>query len=73
MLVFNRRKNESFMIGDNIKITIVNVTDGKVKIGIEAPKDYPVHRSEIYQLIQNNGSTTNLSPVSKNPANKRRV
>lgn len=68
MLVFNRRKNESIMIGDNVKITIVSVTGDKVKVGIEAPRDLSVHRDEIYaQIKKSHGNTKNLSPVSKSP------
>lgn len=68
MLVFNRRKNESIMIGDNVKITIVSVMGDKVKIGIEAPRDLSVHRDEIYAQIKGSKSNTkNVSSVCKSP------
>lgn len=52
MLVLTRLKNESIMIGDDVEITIVDVRDKKVRLGIEAPKEVPVHRREIYEDIQ---------------------
>lgn len=47
MLVITRKVNESFLVGDNVKITIVKTDRGNVRIGIEAPKDVPVVRTEI--------------------------
>ncbi|NLT94713.1 MAG: carbon storage regulator CsrA [Clostridia bacterium] len=53
MLVLSRGKNESIMIGDCIKVTIVDVRpDGTVKLGIEAPKDVEIFREEVYYAIQ---------------------
>ena len=52
MLVLSRQKDESIMIGDNVEITIVDVRGGKVRLGIAAPKDIPVHRREVYEAIQ---------------------
>ena len=52
MLVLSRQKDESIMIGDNIKITIVDVRGDKVRLGINAPKEVPVHRIEVYEAIQ---------------------
>jgi len=40
------------MIGDDIVITVVQVKDGKVRLGIEAPKETPVHREEVYKAIK---------------------
>lgn len=54
MLVLSRKKNESIMIGDNIKVFIVDVIGDKVRIGIEAPKDVVVDRKEIYDLKRRN-------------------
>jgi len=52
MLVLSRQKDESIMIGDDVKITIVDVRGDKVRLGISAPKEIPVHRMEIYEAIQ---------------------
>jgi carbon storage regulator len=52
MLVLSRQRDESIIIGDNVVITIVDVRGDKVKLGIEAPKEIPVHRREVYEAIQ---------------------
>ena len=52
MLVLSRQKDESIVIGDDIEISIVDVRGGKVRLGIMAPKETPVHRREIYEAIQ---------------------
>jgi len=52
MLVLSRQKDESIMIGDDVEITIVDVRGDKVRLGIAAPKDIPVHRREVYDAIQ---------------------
>jgi len=52
MLVLSRHRDESIIIGDNIVITIVDVRDDKVRLGIDAPIEVPVHRSEVYEAIK---------------------
>ena len=52
MLVLSRHRDESIIIGDNIVITIVDIRGDKVRLGIEAPKEVPVHRQEVYEAIQ---------------------
>jgi carbon storage regulator len=52
MLVLSRRLNESIVIRDNIVVTVVSILGDKVRLGIVAPKDVPVHRSEIYEAIK---------------------
>lgn len=51
MLVLSRKKNESIIIAGDIVITVVEVRGDKVRLGIEAPKDVPVHREEVYEAI----------------------
>jgi len=52
MLVLSRRRDESIMIGENIVITIVDIRGDKVRLGIDAPTEIPVHRQEVYEAIQ---------------------
>ncbi len=52
MLVLSRQRDETIMIGDNVQITIVDIRGDKVRIGISAPPDIPVHRKEVYESIQ---------------------
>ena len=52
MLVLSRQIDESIMIGDDVEIIIVDVRGDKVRLGITAPKNIPVHRREIYDAIQ---------------------
>ena len=52
MLVLSRHRDESIMIGDDVVITIVDIRGDKVRLGIEAPTDIPVHRQEVYEAIK---------------------
>jgi carbon storage regulator len=52
MLVLSRQKDESIIIGDNVEVTIVDIRGDKVRLGITAPKEIPVHRREVYEAIQ---------------------
>ncbi len=52
ILVLTRRASEVLIIGDDIKITILSIKGNQVRIGVDAPKNIPVHREEIYQRIQ---------------------
>jgi carbon storage regulator len=52
MLVLSRQRDESIIIGDNIVVTIVDIRGDKVRLGIEAPTEIPVHRREVYEAIQ---------------------
>jgi len=52
MLVLSRKKNESIVIDGVVKITVVEVRGDKVRLGIEAPREVPIHRSEVYDAIR---------------------
>lgn len=54
MLVLSRKKNESIKINDNITIVVVEIRGDKVRLGVEAPKEIPVHRNEVYEAIKRN-------------------
>lgn len=52
MLIITRKKGESFMIGDDIEITVSKLDDGSVKLGIRAPKDITILRKELYEEVK---------------------
>lgn len=52
MLVLSRQCDETIMIGDDIELTVIEIRGDKVRLGIKAPKDVPVHRKEIYTKIK---------------------
>ncbi len=52
MLVLSRKKNESIVINDDITIVVVEIRGDKVRLGVEAPKEVPVHRREVYDAIK---------------------
>ncbi|MEY8240569.1 MAG: carbon storage regulator CsrA [Cycloclasticus sp.] len=52
MLILTRRVGETLMIGDDVSVTVLGVKGNQVRIGVNAPKEVPVHREEIHQRIQ---------------------
>lgn len=54
MLVLSRKKNESIVINNDITIVVVEIRGDKVRLGVEAPKEIPVHRREVYDAIRRN-------------------
>ena len=54
MLVLSRKKNESIVINDNITVVVVEIRGDKVRLGIECPKEVPVHRREVFDAIRRN-------------------
>jgi carbon storage regulator len=69
MLVLSRKANQSIMIGSDIRILVVDVDRDQVKLGIDAPRDVPVHRLEIFKEIHGGDgpaiSSGSLTPVGK--------
>ena len=55
MLVLSRKKNESIVINNDITIVVVEIRGDKVRLGVEAPKEVPVHRREVYDAIHRSG------------------
>lgn len=53
MLVLSRKAGETIIIGENIKVTTVEIRGNKVRIGIDAPSDVPVNRCEVLEAIKN--------------------
>ncbi len=58
MLALSRKKNEALIINNNIEITILEVKGDQVKVGIEAPREIPVYRKEVYLQIQEANSAS---------------
>lgn len=58
MLVLSRKKNESIVINNDITIVVVEIRGDKVRLGVEAPKEVPVHRREVYDAIRRNDLAT---------------
>lgn len=74
MLVLSRRTSESIVINDNVVITIVEVRGDKVRLGIQAPRDVPIHRQEVYEAIrqeQQNRQTPEQQPGEESQAGRQ--
>jgi carbon storage regulator len=67
MLVLSRKKNESIVINNDITIVVVEIRGDKVRLGVEAPKEVPVHRREVYDAIMRNEAKTSSAPLSPPP------
>ena len=66
MLVLSRQRDESIIIGDNVVVTIVDIRGDKVRLGINAPSEIPVHRQEVYEAIRReNRQASQLQPAGK--------
>ncbi len=75
MLVLSRQRDETIMIGDDIEITVVDIRGEKVRLGINAPPDVPVHRKEVYESIKREkeaqGNAAGAKPQVDSLANRR--
>ncbi len=67
MLVLTRKSNQSIMIGDEIEVSVLSVMGDKVRIGIQAPREVPVFRREVYLEIQREQGGTHESPTEPVP------
>jgi len=65
MLVLSRKKNESIVINDDITIVVVEIRGDKVRLGVEAPKEVPVHRREVFDAIHRNELATGNKTADK--------
>lgn len=72
MLVLSRKKNESIVINNDITIVVVEIRGDKVRLGVEAPKEVPVHRREVYDAIHRDEShdagSDPMTPTKKSDA-----
>ena len=75
MLVLSRQRDESIIIGDDVQVTIVDIRGDKVRLGIIAPTEIPVHRKEVYDAIQRENrkaagvTTEDVPAVAQQPRN----
>jgi carbon storage regulator len=67
MLVLSRKKNESIIINNDITVVVVEIRGDKVRLGIEAPKEVPVHRKEIHDLIHDQTSKKQAASTHPKP------
>ena len=68
MLVLSRKKNESIVINNDITVTVVEIRGDKVRLGIVAPKEVPVHRQEVFDAIHGKGKPGDpAAPVAAKP------
>lgn len=65
MLVLSRKKNESIVIDNDITIVVVEIRGDKVRLGVEAPKEVPVHRREVFDAIRRNEAASGGNAPSK--------
>ncbi|MCO6456125.1 MAG: carbon storage regulator CsrA [Pirellulaceae bacterium] len=70
MLVLSRKLGEQIMLGDEVVITIVEIRGDKVRLGIDAPANVPVHRREVYEAIVRSRESS-PAPVVEFPAGDR--
>ena len=67
MLILSRRNGESFVIGNNIKITVLSQRSNQVRIGIDAPRELPVFREEVLERRKEQGEQTKSASLDNSP------
>ncbi|SKC55888.1 carbon storage regulator CsrA [Maledivibacter halophilus] len=70
MLILSRKKDESIMIDEKIEIKVIDIEEGKVRLGISAPKDVEIHRKEIYLQIQEENRKAAVGKLNLKDLNK---
>jgi len=71
MLVLTRKSNQSIMIGDDIEVSVLSIMGEKVRVGIQAPREIPVFRKEVYLEIQQENAATGSARAEVDEALKR--
>lgn len=73
MLILTRRIGETLNIGDEVQVTVLGIKGNQVRIGVNAPKDIPVHREEIYERIKKEKEAGTYQPRDHENKNKGQV
>lgn len=63
MLILTRKKDESIIIDDNIKIKVIDIDSNRIQLGIDAPKSISIHREEVYKEIQEENKMAVLAKI----------
>ena len=63
MLVLTRKSNQSFMIGEDIEVVVLQIKGNNVKLGISAPKNNPIYRKEIYEQIKEQNKMASMATI----------
>jgi carbon storage regulator len=61
MLILTRRIGEAVIIGHEISVTVLSINGAQVRVGVNAPRDVPVHREEVYERIKQNAAEKTVS------------
>lgn len=62
MLILTRRIGETLIIGDGVKLTVLGVKGNQARLGVEAPRDVPVHREEVFEKVKAESLASSLLP-----------
>lgn len=65
MLVLSRKKNESIIINNDVRLVVIEIRGDKVRLGVDAPKNVPVHRGEVHEAIQREKKAVEFHKATK--------